>query len=95
MNKLFATLLIALLAVTPAFADVDGAGDLDASISGYLGRNYFFENVELDAEACTDGIDNDGDGQIDFSADAGCANALDTSELSTRQCDNGNDGTHG
>jgi len=76
---------------TPAFADLDGDGDLDASIGGYLGRIFFFENLEFDAGACSDGVDNDGDGRIDFSADAGCANPLDTSELSTRQCDNGLD----
>ena len=60
-------------------------------LGGYLGRIFFFENLELDAEACTDGIDNDGDGRTDFSADAGCASTSDTSELSTRQCDNGLD----
>jgi hypothetical protein len=82
---------VALPFATPAFADLDGDGDLDGSIGGYLGRVFFFENLELDAEACTDGIDNDGDGRIDFSADAGCASGADTSELSTRQCDNGLD----
>jgi hypothetical protein len=76
---------------TPAFADLDGDGDLDAAISGYEDRIFYFENVELDAEACSDGLDNDGDGLSDFPGDAGCANGLDTSELSIRQCDNGSD----
>ncbi|MEK7556608.1 MAG: fibronectin type III domain-containing protein, partial [Patescibacteria group bacterium] len=30
--------------------------------------------------ACSDGLDNDGDGKVDFSADPGCANATDTNE---------------
>ncbi|MEK7556980.1 MAG: fibronectin type III domain-containing protein, partial [Patescibacteria group bacterium] len=30
--------------------------------------------------ACSDGLDNDGDGNIDYPADAGCENATDTNE---------------
>jgi large repetitive protein len=76
---------------TPTFADIDGDGDLDAAIGGYLGRVFFFENLELDRDACRDGLDNDGDGRIDYPDDPGCASAADTSELSTLQCDNGKD----
>ncbi|MCI0551308.1 MAG: hypothetical protein L0287_10155, partial [Anaerolineae bacterium] len=45
---------------------------------------------------CNDGIDNDGDGLIDFPADCGCTDASDTTEAPnpTRECNNGidNDG---
>ncbi|MGH7288144.1 MAG: choice-of-anchor Q domain-containing protein, partial [Myxococcota bacterium] len=47
--------------------------------------------------ACGNGVDEDGDGRIDFGSDPGCESASDPSELSIRQCDNGrdddNDGT--
>ena len=46
------------------------------------------------AKACNDGIDNDGDGYID-TADPGCANPADRSELNPNvECDDGvdNDG---
>lgn len=45
---------------------------------------------------CNDGLDNDGDGLIDFPCDRGCSDACDTSEapFSTTQCTDGidNDG---
>jgi hypothetical protein len=79
----------------PAFADVDADGDLDALIGAGEARVFFFENVAIDADACRDGIDNDGDGRIDVGpgagTDPGCAGASDTSELGTKQCDNGQD----
>ena len=50
-----------------------------ASTAGGL---ILFENVAIDPDACTDGLDNDGDGRIDLGPDPGCANAADTSELS-------------
>ena len=46
--------------------------------------------------ACADGIDNDGDGDVDL-ADGGCTNGADTSERdATRVCDDGidNDGDY-
>jgi hypothetical protein len=74
-----------------ALADLDGDGDLDATIGGYLGRIFYFENRELGADACRNGLDDDGDGRIDRPSDLGCTSANDTSERSTRQCDNGLD----
>lgn len=41
--------------------------------------------------ACSDGVDNDGDGLIDWPADAGCANPSDQSEKFNSQCDDGID----
>jgi hypothetical protein len=39
------------------------------------------------AGACNDGIDNDGDGDVDYGADAGCKNL--SSNLENPQCDDG------
>jgi hypothetical protein len=46
------------------------------------------------ATACADGLDNDGDGQIDFPEDPGCASAFDADETDLAQCSDGldNDG---
>ncbi len=41
--------------------------------------------------ACSDGIDNDGDGATDYPADMGCVNASDDSETGTTACGNGID----
>jgi hypothetical protein len=44
--------------------------------------------------ACSDGLDNDGDGKTDYappSGDPGCASATDTSEKGTKACDDGRD----
>jgi len=40
---------------------------------------------------CSDGVDNDCDGQVDFPNDPGCADALDPNERGMRQCDDGVD----
>ena len=39
------------------------------------------EDDQPSTPQCDDGIDNDGDGKIDYPADAGCTNRLDDSEL--------------
>lgn len=46
------------------------------------------------ARACADGIDNDGDGQIDFPNDSGCSSADDDDETNPPACSDGidNDG---
>lgn len=45
-----------------------------------------------DRPECSDGLDEDGDGFVDFPADPGCTDALDASERgATYQCDNGID----
>jgi hypothetical protein len=43
---------------------------------------------------CTDGIDNDGDGTIDYPADGGCTSATDGSEFAGTVCDNGYEDDH-
>lgn len=43
----------------------------------------------VDPLACADGLDNDGDGQADFGADVGCANA--TQDEEDPACSNGTD----
>jgi hypothetical protein len=46
----------------------------------------------LGATACWDGLDNDGDGLVDFPADPGCDDAADLSERSPLlPCDDGSD----
>jgi hypothetical protein len=79
---------------SPAFADLDGDGDLDAFVGEKYGNTIFFENVELGPGTCADGLDNDLDGRIDSPSDPGCADAADPNERSTRQCDNGLDDDH-
>jgi hypothetical protein len=47
-----------------------------------------------DPRACSDGIDNDGDGRVDYPQDPGCENALDPSEddpAAPRACSDGQD----
>jgi hypothetical protein len=78
----------------PAFADLDGDGDLDALVGDYYGDTFLFENRFLGPESCTDGIDNDLDAKVDFGSDPGCASEVDTDERSDLACDDGidNDG---
>ena len=53
--------------------DADGAASISAPIAVRIG------------EACGDGIDNDGDGWIDYPVDPGCASVRSTSE--SPECD--------
>jgi len=76
---------------SPALADVDADGDLDAFIGQSNGTTAFFENLELGPGTCIDGLDNDGDGLRDATDDPGCSDESDTSETSSLQCDNGLD----
>jgi hypothetical protein len=64
--------------------DADGAAFCDLGAYEYAGAFV----------ACDDGIDNDGDGLVDFAEDPGCETALDPSELGSFECDDGidNDG---
>jgi uncharacterized repeat protein (TIGR01451 family) len=55
--------------------------------SGTCVGSVSMENVV----ACNDGVDNDGDGTIDFPEDKGCSSANDNSEKTGKQCDNGQD----
>ncbi|MCP4907432.1 MAG: trypsin-like peptidase domain-containing protein [bacterium] len=46
----------------------------------------------IDQPECSDGLDDDGDGSIDFPNDPGCSDALDADERSAEiECDNGID----
>lgn len=62
------------------------------------GCSWSAETSEADTQ-CSDGIDNDGDGRIDFPADFGCGVAVgsstpavnDNSEVDPPQCDDGRD----
>jgi hypothetical protein len=48
------------------------------------------DNVEA-TRACSDGIDNDGDGNKDWPADLGCGGPNDMSEIDPPQCNDGRD----
>ena len=41
--------------------------------------------------ACSDGVDNDGDGRVDYPADKGCKSAADTTETNRNRCSDGLD----
>lgn len=62
---------------------------------GWIADLYAYRDQILavvDRPDCNDGLDEDGDGLIDYPADPGCASALDTSERSIGLvCDNGLD----
>jgi len=82
---------------SPTLVDIDADVDLDAFIGNSDGNTIFFENAGTTTTPsfippdCADGLDNDGDGQVDAPADPGCASPVDVSELSHLQCDNGID----
>lgn len=62
------------------------------SVYAILGNRVVRVPVAFGTPQCSDGIDNDGDGAIDFPADPGCTSAADESEhQATIGCDNGFD----
>ncbi|MCX8158843.1 MAG: hypothetical protein N3D20_00935, partial [Candidatus Pacearchaeota archaeon] len=60
------------------------------AINDVAGTNFYVPPYKQ----CIDGIDNDGDGFIDYSSDPGCSSALDDNESDNPQCSDGidNDG---
>jgi glutamine amidotransferase-like uncharacterized protein len=63
------------------------------AINGVAGTGFYVPPYTN--PACSDGIDNDNDGQVDYPNDPGCLSAQDTSELNPSvECDDGidNDG---
>jgi hypothetical protein len=92
---------------TGASAELVGILFARASYAGQPGSTSLYGNIGLVADLdayrdailpvtdrpdCSDGLDDDGDGTIDFPEDAGCAGPTDASERgSTYQCDNGLD----
>jgi hypothetical protein len=63
---------------------VDG---LDVSVKVFDDNWEMRDSFEFTQSECSDGIDNDGDGYIDFQDDPGCGDALDTIE--DPQCQDG------
>ena len=64
---------------------------------GLSGYSHSYSRNAAQAPQCSDGIDNDGDGLIDFPADPGCDDANDNDETNAStlaQCEDGidNDG---
>ncbi|MCX6781797.1 MAG: carboxypeptidase-like regulatory domain-containing protein [Candidatus Magasanikbacteria bacterium] len=77
--------------LTPELKVVVSASAVDKA-GNAMSRTYQFNDLscaQLGCSAsaitpqCSDGVDNDGDGRIDFPADAGCANSDDNNEFST------------
>jgi hypothetical protein len=83
-----------LLALGGAAAFVDGGRVVVGNASA---GDFTFTSNDLGLTAyvvtdCRDGLDDDGDGAIDYPADPGCASASDPSERSPlRPCDDGAD----
>ena len=50
-----------------------------------------FTIIKYETPQCSDAIDNDNDGLVDFPADTGCSSANDVSELGSNECDDGLD----
>jgi hypothetical protein len=80
-----------------AFFDRLGLGPVLARTqSEHTEYHFRFSPLVAAAPACSDGLDNDGDGRVDFPDDPGCTSAQDTSEreASGPACDDGldNDG---
>ena len=57
-----------------------------------VSKAYTMRVAGAGAPACSDGLDNDGDGLVDYGAEPGCASEADASELApTLPCDDGAD----
>ncbi len=56
-----------------------------------FGALIFIYNVEAAPKKCNNGIDDDGDGLIDYPSDPGCSSNGDNNERGTIECDNGLD----
>lgn len=63
----------------PALNADDDGGFLRLGIGAYY-ANGPLPLVDRPPLACADGLDNDGDGRVDFPADPGCASAADNNE---------------
>jgi hypothetical protein len=66
-------------AVTPNATNTMRLGIADGG-DGVLDSNVFLQAGSLTSFVCKDGLDNDGDGKIDFPNDPGCADASDSDE---------------
>jgi hypothetical protein len=74
--------------VTPIFVSTNIGALSVVPVFGFLRLGF----GSLTFPVCDDGLDNDGDGLIDFPADPGCASANDQSETDPlRVCDDGID----
>jgi hypothetical protein len=79
----FTAFLTSCVAENPCHqSEIDEASTMTESLSAVV---HGLESI------CSDGLDNDDDGSIDFPADQGCKSLADESELSTNECDNGVD----
>ena len=78
-----------LLGITQSIAHTySSAGSYNASVTVTSGAQTISQDctgslVVNILPACSDGIDNDGDGKIDFPNDPGCTDALDNNETDT------------
>jgi hypothetical protein len=74
---------IADASIADASAGTDGPPDAAAAPDAHSDAGSL--------PACSDGIDNDCDGRVDFPADPGCTDALDLGEHGVKACDDGVD----
>lgn len=75
------------------FTNIKANGSLKFSLTGYADQTFqsccsakrfqVSDILLLPVTVCSDGIDNDADGKIDFPTDTGCADAQDDSEADT------------
>lgn len=57
----------------------------------FIGPPLGFISGSPPTYACSDGSDNDGDGQPDYPLDPGCSSSTDNSEYGSAECDDGSD----